>query len=74
MPILTSKDGTTIAFDQTGSGPAVILVSGGPNDRSAHTQLSALLEPHFTVINYDRRGRGGSSIVGAYSPDREVED
>jgi pimeloyl-ACP methyl ester carboxylesterase len=74
MQTITSRDGTTIAFDQTGSGPAVILISGGPNDRNAHTPLAALLEPHFTVINYDRRGRGGSNMVGPYSPEREVED
>jgi hypothetical protein len=50
MQTLTSKDGTTIAYDQTGSGPAVILIGGGPNDRSANTPLAALLESNFTVI------------------------
>lgn len=74
MNTLTSKDGTTIAYDQTGSDPAVILIGGGPNDRSANTPLAALLESNFTVINYDRRGRGGSGMNSAYSPDREVED
>ena len=29
MDTVTSKDGTTIAFDRLGQGPAVILVSGG---------------------------------------------
>ena len=71
---ITSKDGTSIAFDQTGTGPAVILIGGGPNDRSANTPLAALLEQNFTVINYDRRGRGGSGMTEPYSPDREVED
>ncbi|MEO8610349.1 MAG: alpha/beta hydrolase [Chloroflexota bacterium] len=74
MQTITSKDGTSIAFDQTGTGPAVILIGGGPNDRSANTPLAALLESHFTVINYDRRGRGGSGMTEPYSPDREVED
>jgi pimeloyl-ACP methyl ester carboxylesterase len=74
MKTITSKDGTSIAFDQTGTGPAVILIGGGPNDRSANTSLAALLEQNFTVINYDRRGRGGSGMTEPYSPDREVED
>lgn len=71
MQTVISKDGTSIAYDQIGSGPAVILISGGPNDRSAHTSLADLLAQHFTVINYDRRGRGDTS---PYAVERELED
>lgn len=74
MNTVTSKDGTAIAFDRLGDGPPVILVSGGPNDRSANAPLAALLAPHLTVINYDRRGRGGSGDTAPYAVDREVED
>lgn len=73
---LTSKDGTTIAYERWGSGPPVILVDGafcsrrfGPTDK-----LAPLLARSFTVFAYDRRGRGESGNVVPYSVLREVED
>lgn len=36
--------------------------------------LAALLAPHFTVIKYDRRGRGDSGDAKPYAVEREVED
>jgi pimeloyl-ACP methyl ester carboxylesterase len=74
MRKLRSKDGTTIAFDQSGQGPAVILVCGASTTRSANAPLAALLAPHFTVFNYDRRGRGDSGDTAPYAVEREVED
>ena len=61
MKTVESKDGTTIAFDQSGSGPVVILVDGALQYRAfdqGMTQLADQLSKHFTVIHYDRRGRG----------------
>ena len=60
MDTVTSKDGTTIAFDRLGNGPPVILVSGGSVDRSSNAGLAEVLAKDFTVYNYDRRGRGPS--------------
>ena len=74
MNTATSKDGTTIAFDRLGDGPPVILVSGGSVDRSSNTSLAELLASHFTVFNYDRRGRGPSGDTPPYAVEREVED
>jgi pimeloyl-ACP methyl ester carboxylesterase len=74
MDKVTSKDGTVIAFDRLGGGPPVILVSGGSVDRSSNAQLAQLLAPHFTVFNYDRRGRGPSGDTPPYAVEREVED
>ncbi len=74
MKEVTSKDGTPIAFDQLGEGPAVILVSGGSVDRSSNAPLAALLASQFTVYNYDRRGRGPSGDTPPYAVEREVED
>ena len=74
MRKVTSQDGTTIAFDQLGEGPAVILVCGGSTDRGANAPLAALLAPDFTVFNYDRRGRGDSSDTAPYAVKREIED
>src|SRR5437764_802561 len=51
MKSVTSKDGTTITFDQAGEGPAVILVCGGSVDRSSNAGLAAALPEHFTVLN-----------------------
>jgi pimeloyl-ACP methyl ester carboxylesterase len=74
MNRVTSSDGTTIAFDQLGAGPPVILVSGGSTDRTANAGLAALLASDFTVFNYDRRGRGPSGDTPPYAVEREVED
>ncbi|MDQ0403443.1 alpha/beta fold hydrolase [Streptomyces sp. NBC_01723] len=71
---VVSADGTEIAFEQSGRGPAVVLVASALADRSDTTKLAALLAQHFTVVNYDRRGRGASGDAHAYAPDREIED
>jgi pimeloyl-ACP methyl ester carboxylesterase len=69
-----SKDGTEIAFDRTGQGPSVILVVGAFNERATGAPLAKLLEPYFTVFNYDRRGRGSSGDTAPYTVEREIED
>lgn len=77
MKTVTSKDGTTIAYDQYGQGTTVILVAGALGKRSPHQmsrQLAELLSEHFTVIDYDRRGRGDSTDTPPYAVEREVED
>ncbi len=71
---VTSKDGTLVAFEQTGGGPVVILVTGALADRSGARWLAKHLAEHFTVINYDRRGRGKSTDTQPYAVEREVED
>src|SRR5438876_1133759 len=77
MPTVTSQDGTTIAFDKVGSGPAVILVNGAMAYRvldPSMTHLAELLGKHFTVYNYDRRGRGDSGDTQPFAKEREIED
>ncbi|MCL4489219.1 MAG: alpha/beta hydrolase [Chloroflexi bacterium] len=76
MPKVISKDGTPIAYDQTGNGPAVILVDGALGYRAFGPSgaLASQLAPHFTVISYDRRGRGESGNTLPYALAREVED
>ncbi|MEV7179672.1 alpha/beta hydrolase [Kitasatospora sp. NPDC093679] len=73
MPVLTSTDGTRIAYEYGGAGPALVLVDGALCHRSARP-LAALLERDFTVYAYDRRGRGDSGDTPPYAVDREVED
>ena len=73
-PTVTSKDGTKIAYDKVGSGPVVVLVLGALNSRKSGAKLAKLLASRFTVISYDRRGRGDSTDTAPYAPQREVED
>lgn len=69
-----SKDGTPIAFDQVGAGPPLILIVGAFNTRSTGAPLADFLAPNFTVVTYDRRGRGDSGDTAPYAIRREVED
>jgi len=69
-----SRDGTTIAFEQSGTGPAIVLVAAALADRADTAKLARQLAGKFTVINYDRRGRGRSTDTAPYAVAREVED
>jgi len=71
---VTSKDGTTIAFEQLGVGPAIVLVDPALAYRTGSAKLANLLAEKFTVISYDRRGRGKSTDTQPYTIEREVED
>jgi pimeloyl-ACP methyl ester carboxylesterase len=73
---VTSRDGTTIAYETTGSGPPVILVDGALCHRAfgPSRPLAGQLAGDFTVITYDRRGRGESGDGEAYAVGAEVED
>lgn len=74
MNTVTSKDGTKIAYETVGHGRVVILVLGALNSRKSGSKLAKLLASHFTVVSYDRRGRGDSTDTAPFSPQREVED
>lgn len=74
MHIVTSRDGTRIAYDKVGKGPAVIVVNGALAERSSNAELAQLLAPHLTVVSYDRRGRGDSGDNQPYAVQREIED
>ncbi|HEU4354174.1 MAG TPA: alpha/beta hydrolase [Actinomycetota bacterium] len=74
MEHVTSKDGTSIAYDRLGMGAPVVLVSGGSVDRMSNAGLAEALASDFTVLNYDRRGRGPSGDTPPYAIEREIED
>jgi hypothetical protein len=77
METTTSADGSTIAFDRLGSGPAVVLLPGATCTRGVTTPLAQALADHVTVLNVDRRGRGDSDDRSGAPPwelAREVED
>jgi pimeloyl-ACP methyl ester carboxylesterase len=76
MSTVRSSDGTSIAFERAGAGPPVILVDAALGFRGfgPMAELAGLLANDFTVITYDRRGRGESTDTQPYAVDREVED
>ncbi|MCW3464011.1 alpha/beta fold hydrolase [Chitinophaga nivalis] len=70
-----SADGTTIGFQQGGTGPGLIIVPGTLSTSADYTRLAHLLSPSFTVYIIDRRGRGGSGAQGlSYGIRQECED
>jgi pimeloyl-ACP methyl ester carboxylesterase len=74
VEMTSSADGTPIAFDRIGTGPALILVGGAFNDRRTPAELAERLAEGFTVHTYDRRGRGDSGFTEPYAVEREIED
>jgi len=74
MDTVTSADGTTIAYDTTGNGPALVMVVGAFCDRQTTNSIAKVLAPEFTVYEYDRRGRGASGDTAPYAAEREIED
>jgi pimeloyl-ACP methyl ester carboxylesterase len=72
--ITISRDGTELAYDRTGQGPALIIVAGAFQGRMAMAAYAERLSKQFTVYNYDRRGRGESGDTQPYAMEREIED
>jgi pimeloyl-ACP methyl ester carboxylesterase len=74
MESVTSRDGTTIAYEMFGQGPPLITVCGATCDRALMRSTAQALGQHFATVNYDRRGRGDSGDTLPYAVDREIED
>lgn len=74
MDVVRSADGTELAVERRGQGPAVVLVGGALADRRATRALAGGLAASCTAISYDRRGRGESGDRPPYAIEREVED
>lgn len=73
--IVTSSDGTPIAFTTAGEGPAILLVHGAMQSSESFSKLASELSISFRVHAIDRRGRGGSGAHrSSHSLDTEVED
>jgi hypothetical protein len=74
---VTSADGTSIAYEVSGRGPALLLVDGALCQRAMGPArgLAEALASTFTVYAYDRRDRGDSGAgASPYTMEREVED
>src|SRR5260370_36774964 len=73
METVKSADSTVIAYDRVGEGPALIVSVGAFCTR--HTFVApGDLRQRFTVVTYDRRGRGDSGDTEPFTPQRELED
>lgn len=73
METVKSADGTVIAYDRTGDGPALIVSVGAFCTRHTFSPPEDLRR-RFTVVTYDRRGRGDSGDTQPFAPEREYED
>ena len=69
-----SNDGTAIAFETAGAGPALLIVGGALADHQFYVPLANELAHEYRVYNFDRRGRGHSGDTDPYSVEREIED
>lgn len=69
-----STDGTTIAFEEFGAGPPLVLVHGGVSDRAYWAPVVPALAERFTVLTVDRRGRGASGDAATYTIESEFDD
>jgi pimeloyl-ACP methyl ester carboxylesterase len=76
MGTVVSNDGTRIAFEVTGKGPALVLVAGalGYKDFPYLRKFAAEFAKEFRVFSYDRRGRGASTDTAPFSVQKEIED
>jgi pimeloyl-ACP methyl ester carboxylesterase len=73
METVTSADGTVIAYDRVGDGPVLIVCVGALCTRTTFVAPRDLAR-QFTVVTYDRRGRGDSGDAGPVAAEREYED
>jgi pimeloyl-ACP methyl ester carboxylesterase len=55
MEMVTSRDGTPIAYERGGEGPPLVLVHGTTSDHSTWELVQPELHKHFTVYAMDRR-------------------
>ena len=74
MEQITSRDGTRIAFWQSGAGRPLLLVHGTTADHRRWSGIAPRFEQHFSVYTMDRRGRGASGDAPEYHVMREAED
>lgn len=74
MKKIRSRDGTQIAYWESGNGSPLLLVHGTTADHTRWVSVLPELEERFTVYAIDRRGRGESDDTAPYDISREFED
>ena len=69
-----SKDGTQIAYQNSGKGKPLIIVGGSLADHQMYVPLANELAQKLTVFNYDRRNRGKSDTSANHTIETELQD
>jgi pimeloyl-ACP methyl ester carboxylesterase len=54
--------GADIYFERRGSGPGLLVISGGGGDAGNYSDLADSLADEYTVLTYDRRGNSRSRL------------
>ena len=62
MPTFASYDGTQLAYTETGTGPRLVCLPGGPGRASAYLEDLAGLSAERTLVLLDTRATGRSEV------------
>jgi pimeloyl-ACP methyl ester carboxylesterase len=73
METVAFADGTVIAYNRAGAGPPLIVSVGAFCTRQTFVAPAALAQ-RFTVVTYDRRGRGDSGDTQPFAAEKEYAD
>jgi pimeloyl-ACP methyl ester carboxylesterase len=57
--------GAHLYVETRGAGPVLLLITGGPMDAGAFSDLATRLADRYTVVTYDQRGHSRSALDGA---------
>ena len=64
-----SVPSATIAVEEFGAGPALVLIHAGVTDRRSWREVAALLADRYRVVTFDRRGFGETTHeTASFSP------
>jgi len=66
-------DGATLYHERRGTGPALLMISGGGGDAAYYSAVADLLADEYTVLTYDRRGNSRSTVDDRSLPLRMAE-
>jgi pimeloyl-ACP methyl ester carboxylesterase len=67
-------DGLEVAYDETGSGEALLFIHGWPHDRMLWAGQLSGLATQARCLAPDLRGFGGTSVKGPWSIERFADD
>jgi pimeloyl-ACP methyl ester carboxylesterase len=63
-------DGASLYHERRGSGPALLMISGGGGDAGYYSEVAEHLSDAYTVLTYDRRGNSRSTVDDPTAPMR----
>ncbi|AHH16378.1 alpha/beta hydrolase family protein [Nocardia nova SH22a] len=61
--LMVEAPGARLYTESAGSGPALVLISGGGGDAAMYEQVTGSLAEHYTVLTFDRRGNSRSPLT-----------